>query len=211
MRITKYGHACLFIEEGEAHILIDPGAYSHGFEGLTTVGAIFITHQHSDHLEIGNIRPLLAKNPTAKVYSDEESAVTLSGQGVPTQVVRAGDVFDVAGVQIQAIGTKHALIHVDVPQPANVGYIIAGRFFYPGDNFTNPERPIEILAAPAGAPWLKVGEVVDYIRLLKPKIAIPVHDAVLAIPEMNYGLMTRLTQKQGIEVRVVSNGESIEV
>ena len=119
--------------------------------------------------------------------------------------------IDVAGVQIQAIGTKHALIHVDVPQPANVGYIIAGRFFYPGDNFTNPERPIEILAAPAGAPWLKVGEVVDYIRLLKPKIAIPVHDAVLAIPEMNYGLMTRLTQKQGIEVRVVSNGESIEV
>lgn len=34
MKITKFGHACLLIEEADARILIGPGTYSSGSEDL---------------------------------------------------------------------------------------------------------------------------------------------------------------------------------
>jgi hypothetical protein len=33
---------------------------------------------------------------------------------------------------------------------------------------------------PAGAPWLKVSEPIDYLRAVRPKVAVPVHDQVLS-------------------------------
>lgn len=211
MRITKYGHACLLIEEGKAKFLIDPGAFSKGFEGVTGLSAVLITHQHADHLVAENIKALLAANPEAKVLADEGSVMVLSEAGVMAYAVHEGDEQTIAGVKVAVFGKDHAVIHPDIPGIPDVGYMIAERFFYPGDSYTVPGRPVEVLAAPAGAPWLKLSEAVDYVRAVKPKVAIPVHDAVLAMPEMNYGLMKRLTADTGIEVRVVENGQTTEV
>ncbi|MDB5178910.1 MAG: fold metallo-hydrolase [Patescibacteria group bacterium] len=211
MRITKYGHACLLIEEGKAKFLIDPGAFSKGFEGVTGLSAVMITHQHADHLVAENIKALLAANPEAKVLADEGSVMVLSEAGVMAHAMHEGDEQTIAGVKVAVFGKDHAEIHPDIPGIPDVGYMIAERFFYPGDSYMVPGRPVEVLAAPAGAPWLKVSEAVDYVRAVKPKVAIPVHDAVLAMPEMNYGLMKRLTADAGIEVRVVENGQTTEV
>jgi L-ascorbate metabolism protein UlaG (beta-lactamase superfamily) len=210
MRITKFGHACLLIEEGEARLLIDPGAFSSGFEQLDKLDAILITHQHQDHYLPENIKALMERNPAAMVYADEGSAELIAKQGLSVQAVHDGDEVNVAGVKVEVYGAGHAVIHSDLPLiPANVGYRIAERFFYPGDNFTVPPAPVEVLAAPAGAPWLKVSELVDYVRTVKPKVAIPVHDAVLAMPEMHVGILARLNPE--VEVRTVANGQSTEV
>ena len=49
MKITKYGHSCLRVVDGSANILIDPGTFSTGFEGLTDLTAV-----HSgDQLDLG--------------------------------------------------------------------------------------------------------------------------------------------------------------
>jgi L-ascorbate metabolism protein UlaG (beta-lactamase superfamily) len=125
--------------------------------------------------------------------------------------VHAGEEFEVNGVKVGIYGSNHAVIHPSIPGIENVGYLIAGRFFYPGDNFTDPGVPVEILALPIGAPWLKVSEVIDYVMAVRPKIAIPVHDAVLAMPAMNAGIVERFAQPQGIEVRMVENGTTTEV
>lgn len=34
MRLTKFGHSCLLVEEGGARVLLDPGSFSEGFEEL---------------------------------------------------------------------------------------------------------------------------------------------------------------------------------
>jgi L-ascorbate metabolism protein UlaG (beta-lactamase superfamily) len=211
MRITKFGHACLLIEDGSARLLIDPGTFSSGFEDLEGLDAILITHQHQDHCLPENIKALVDRNKDTVVYADEGSAGILSEHGVAVRAVHEGESWEVAGVSVAAVGRDHAVIHPDIPGIPNVGYLIADRFFYPGDAYTNPGRPVEVLAVPAGAPWLKIAEAVDYVRQVKPKVAIPVHDAVLAMPDMPASIMKRLTDGRGIEIRVVANSQSTEV
>jgi L-ascorbate metabolism protein UlaG (beta-lactamase superfamily) len=212
MRITKLGHACLFIEEGEARILIDPGVFSRGYEGLREIDAVLITHQHEDHASLEALAKVRQNTPGVPMYGDEGTVRVMAEKGdIAITAVHAGEEFEVAGVKIAIYGSNHAVIHPAIPGIENVGYMIAGRFFYPGDNFTNPGVPVEVLALPIGAPWLKVSEVIDYVVAVRPKIAIPVHDAVLAMPAMHAGIVGRFTQPQGIEVRVVENGSTVEV
>ncbi len=163
MKISKFGHACLLLEEGEASILIDPGSYSKGFEDLENLDGVLITHQHADHLVADTLLGLAQKNSGLKVFCD------------------------------------------------NVGYLVANKFFYPGDNFILPEEPVEILALPIGAPWLKISEVIAYVMQVRPKVAIPVHDAVLAVLPMNVGLVEPVAATAGIEVRVVADGSFTEI
>ena len=90
-----------------------------------------------------------------------------------------GEERDVGGVSVRVAGRDHAVIHPDIPVVPNVGYLVGGRLFHPDDAFTPPGQPVEVLAVPAGAPWLKVSEPIDYLRAVHPKVAVPVHDQVL--------------------------------
>lgn len=211
MRISKFGHACLLVEDGEARILLDPGAYSSGFEGLTGLNAVLITHQHPDHMVLENLQALTKTNPGLKVFCDEGSFQKLDGQGLDVHAVHAGEEFEVGGVNVKVIGTDHAVIHPTMPGIPNVGYLFAKKFFVPGDNFTLPGEPVDVLGLPLGAPWLKLSETIDYVLAVHPEVAIPIHDAVLAMPEMNQSIVERFTEPAGVELRVVPNGQSTEV
>ena len=184
MRITRYGHSCLFVEEGDARVLLDPGAFSAGFEQLRGLTAVLVTHSHPDHLDRGRLEPLLADNPDARLHVDEGSAEQLTG--LDAVVVRSGDVLDV-GVEVRVHGAQHAVIHEDIPRIPNVGYLVGGRFFTPGDALTTPDADVEVLGLPTAAPWLKLSEAVGLLRSVAPRRAFPVHDAVLAHPEIWYG------------------------
>jgi hypothetical protein len=122
-----------------------------------------------------------------------------------------GETFDVAGVSVQVIGTDHAVIHPTIPGIPNVGYLIAGHFFYPGDNFTLPGVPVQVLAVPTCAPWMKVSEAIDYMLAVDSEVVIPVHDALLALPDSYYSHLRRFAEPAGMEFRVVANGTSTEV
>jgi L-ascorbate metabolism protein UlaG (beta-lactamase superfamily) len=211
MKITKYGHACLLIEEEGARLLIDPGSFSKGFEELRDLDAILITHAHADHMTVDTVKTLVKQNPQASVYADEASAEQLSKAGVNVQAMHHGDALKVGDVSVEVIGSDHAVIHADLPSAPNVGYLVAERFFYPGDALTEPGRPVEVLAAPSVAPWMSVAEAIDYVRAVRPTVAIPVHDAITTAPDLYAGLLDRLTKEHGVEVRVVPNGESTEV
>ncbi len=211
MRITKYGHSCLLIEEGEARILIDPGRFSSGFENLAGLDAIFITQQHQDHLIPENISGLLAKNPLAKVYADEQSATILGQQGTTVQAVHESDQFEVAGVAVEVFGRDHAVLHPQIPVIRNVGYLVAGRLFHPGDSHTVPGKPVEILALPLVAPWSNIEQTIDYALELKPKLMVPIHDAITDMPGIYEGLLESLVAPAGIKYRLLRAGESLEL
>ena len=189
MQITRYGHSCLLVEDGDARVLLDPGAFSKGFEQLRGLTAVLITHQHFDHLDADRLRPLLEENPDARLYVDEGTGPQLAD--LPHTLVAAGDVLDV-GVRVDVLGSQHAVIHEDLPRIPNVGYLVAERFFTPGDALTVPEAEVEILGLPTAAPWLKLSEAVELFRAVRPRRAFPVHDAVLATPQIWYSMFDGL-------------------
>jgi L-ascorbate metabolism protein UlaG (beta-lactamase superfamily) len=180
MRLTKFGHSCLLVEEGRAKVLLDPGSFSEGFEALEGLTAVCLTHQHIDHLDTGRLRLLLDRNPGVRLVSDEGSAEGLGQAGADVEVVHDGDELDLDGLRVAVRGRDHAVVHPDVPVVPNVGYLVGGRLFHPGDALTEPGGPVELLAVPAGAPWLKLADAVDYLRRVGPRVAVPVHEKVLS-------------------------------
>jgi L-ascorbate metabolism protein UlaG (beta-lactamase superfamily) len=209
VRLQKFGHACLLIEDDDARVLIDPGSFSSGFEELTGLSAIFITHQHADHIDVARLPAVLQANPHAVLHCDEGTAAELRKQGIEPRVVHDGDRLDV-GMQVRVIGRQHAVVHPDVPRIPNVGYLIAERLFHPGDALTEPDDDIEILALPTAAPWLKAAEAVDYLRRVQPRIAVPIHEAVLAKPQMHYSLFERLSP-DATQLRILDNEGVVEL
>ena len=189
VRITRYGHSCLLVEEAGARLLLDPGIFSSGFEELTGLTGVLITHQHPDHLDGNRLRRLLDANPEARLHCDEGSADGLAD--LPRTVVHAGDRLDL-GTPVDVVGSRHAVIHPDLPVIPNVGYLVAERFFTPGDALTVPEADVEVLGLPTAAPWLKLSEAVDLLRAVAPRRPFPVHDAVLAQPQIWYGMFESL-------------------
>lgn len=191
MKITKYGHSCLHVVDGSASVLIDPGTFSAGFEVLTNLTAVLVTHQHPDHLDRDRLPAVLAANPDAGVYADEGSARLLAEAGVDATAVHAGGRLDV-GTAVEVVGRDHAVIHADIPVIPNVGYLIGGRLLHPGDSLAVPEQDVEILAVPASAPWMAVKEAVEFYRAVDPAIAFPIHEKLMANPAMVYSLLSRL-------------------
>jgi L-ascorbate metabolism protein UlaG (beta-lactamase superfamily) len=209
VRITKLRHSCLFIEEADARVLLDPGTFSSGFEQLTGLTGVLVTHQHPDHVDIDRLRPLLSANPDARVFTDEATAGQLSNAGIDASTVREGDTLDV-GVEVRVFGRNHATIHPDIPVVPNVGYLVGGRLFHPGDSFTVPPVDVEILALPTSAPWLKLAESVDYLRAVAPRIAVPIHEAHLVSTQLYYGRFIEFAPT-GTEVRVLDDAGPLDV
>lgn len=204
MRLTKYAHSCVLIEDDGARVLIDPGNLTRGFDELTGLTGILVTHQHPDHVDVDRLGPLLERNPDAAIYADEGTADILADHGINASAARQGDRFDV-GMEITVHGVDHAVIHPEIPLVPNVGYLVGGRFFHPGDSFTVPDLPVDVLGLPTAAPWLKLSEAVEFLRAVSPRVAIPIHEALLARPAVFYGHYQRLAPEK-TEVTLLEPG-----
>ena len=212
MRLTKFGHSCLLVEEQDTRMLLDPGMLSDGFEELQGLTAVLYTHQHADHLDPERVRALLDRNPGAWVVCDEGSADALHDAGAEVEVVHDGAELDIGGVEVRVFGRDHAVIHPDIPVIPNVGYLVAGRLFHPGDAFTLPDQPVEVLAVPTAAPWLKASEAIDYLRELHPSVAVPVHEKLLsAIGTTLYYRQLEQLGGEGTTLQVLDDGKPVDL
>ncbi len=211
MTITKLGHCCLLIKEGALTILTDPGTYSTAQDGLTGIDVILITHEHADHFHVESLKKVLVNNPSAKIYTVKGVAVLLDKEGISYELLEHGQSVTENGVTIEGFGQLHADMYPGWPRVDNCGYMIAGRLFYPGDAFTNPNRPVEFLALPVAGPWMKLSEAIDYAKDLKPKMAFPVHDGILKTPGMVHRLPAKFLSEAGIDWKAMLEGDQIDV
>ena len=178
MELLKHGHACVVIAEDDRRIVIDPGVFTDP-GALTGADAVLITHEHPDHFEPGRLRAALDADPALEVWTNRSVAGALEGLGSRVHVVGHGDAVEVAGVEVQVHGEHHAVIHPDVPVVGNVGFLVAGQVFHPGDALTVPGEPVGTLLLPVHAPWSKVAEVIDYVRAVRADQAFAIHDGLL--------------------------------
>lgn len=209
MKITKFGHSCLLIEEGDAKILIDPGNWS-VIPDLEKLDAILITHNHQDHVAIPTIKKLAELNPRARIFGNMEVVEALAVEDIQVDRLEDGEQAVIQNVIIEGVGKDHALIHKSVPLAKNTGYFIANKFFYPGDALTIPDRPVAILAFPAMAPWMTIGNSIDYALAMKPKVAFPVHDSLLKTGGLYHFFHEKFFKDVGTEWVVLEDGKAKE-
>lgn len=212
MKVTKYTHACIVIEESGQKIVIDPGSWTADLPDITDVAAIVITHNHMDHFNADHLAAIANTNPGVRILGTQEVAESLAAPHVTAAT--AGQTVTVGNFNLEFFGGKHAQIHPTIPAIQNVGVLVNDTFYYGGDSFAVPtDRSITALAIPVSAPWLKMAEVIDYYNTIKPHICIPTHNALLS--EIGQGLadtfLQGLADKAEATYTSLKPGQTVEV
>jgi L-ascorbate metabolism protein UlaG (beta-lactamase superfamily) len=211
MRITKREHACLVLEQEKATLVIDPGHFTAPFR-VPGLVAIVVTHEHGDHVTRENLDRLLT-DAQGPVELFAPAGVAAAHPDYHWQIVDGGDVRAAGPFSLAFSGSRHAMIHRSIAIVDNVGVFVNETVYYPGDSFTVPTREVPVLAVPSSAPWLKIGEVMDYLEAVKPRLAFPTHEKVNSDTgnAMANARITSVVEGHGGRVIVLQPGESLDV
>jgi len=198
VRLVKYTHACVRLEDDGRILVIDPGEFTepHAIEGAHDV---LVTHEHYDHIDVRRLTEAAAADPSLTVYAPASVAGQLTDFPGRVTTVEPGDTFTAADFAVRAVGGSHAEIYEGLPGCPNVGYAL----------FV-PDVAVEVLLVPASAPWLKLAEALDFMRAVKPARAYPIHDAMLSeIGQM--GMDRWMGAKGNTEFARIPVGESVSL
>lgn len=208
MKITKYLHSCLLVEEQGKIFLIDPGNYSVENEALTIeklnhVDYLLITHEHPDHMYLPFIKELTKKFQNIQTFSNNSVKQLLEKENITVQT-ESTDIIKLSPVPHEKIWMGQS--------PQNCLIAINNQFADPGDSLTfSTSAPI--IALPITAPWGSTTWAVETALKIKPKIIIPIHDYQWK-EEFKKGIYERLEQyfeQLGISFKKMETGISVEV
>ncbi|HNA99032.1 MAG TPA: MBL fold metallo-hydrolase [Marmoricola sp.] len=213
MRLTKFGHACIRVESGDAVIVIDPGVFTEP-EAVADATDILITHEHPDHWSSEHLLACDARIFTIQAVADQ-IAQSASEAVDRLQVVSPGDRIH-AGVPVQVIGEKHAIIYRQLPHFDNSGFLLdldGRKLFHPGDALTVPDQPIDLLCLPVSAPWLKISECIDYARAVAAPRSVAIHDMIYSQPALDIaaGHLSRFLEPDGLSYERIEQGQDFAI
>ncbi|MHA7262632.1 MBL fold metallo-hydrolase [Arthrobacter sp. TMN-37] len=219
MRLTKYTHSCVRLEQDGSALVIDPGTFSEVEEALQGALAVLITHEHPDHLDVDRVAAVMAADPGLPLWAPAAAAARVRerlGPGAEgrVHVSEPGTDFTAAGFRVRTFGGQHALIHPHVPMIANVGYLIEDTVYHPGDSFIVPDAvPVKTLLVPVHAPWSKTAEVIDFIASVRAEKAYPIHDSLLTGAGIGLveSLLARFGGSAGSRYEHLSPGQAVEL
>ena len=212
MRLTKYTHACVRLDDGDRRLLVDPGIWTEpaAYEGVTDV---LVTHEHADHFDVAHLASLLTAGELRifgpaglRAAAEEDGAPALAAVVRP---VAPGDTFTAAGFAVRAVGGAHAETYDGLPGCENVGFLVEG-VYHPGDSYFVPAEPVETLLVPASGPWTKLVEALDFTRAVAPARAVPIHDAMFS-DRGNGNFDGWLAEKGGTAYARVAVGGSVTI
>jgi len=182
LKITFIGHATLMLDFGGKVIHIDPVGQYADYSKLPKADMIFITHEHSDHLDVKAIETI--RKDTTILIMNEACAEKVKG-GI---VLKNGDRKTIEGLEIDAV-PAYNIVHMrseGVPfhkKGAGNGYIIKfsdKKIYIAGDTENIPEmkrlKKIDIAFLPMNLPYTMTPEMVaDAAKAFKPEVLYPYH------------------------------------
>lgn len=208
MKITKYVHSCLLIEEQEKTILIDPGNYTYEakifpLQTLSKLDYILITHEHPDHCSLPLIKEILNKFTDTIVITNSSTVDKLQKEDIE------------ATIETPEFITTEQIPHEDVVTsvpPENTQFTLFDTFTDPGDSYhINNTAPI--FALPIQAPWGSFASALKLAEALSPKYIIPIHDWHWKdeVRKVMYNRAADYLKQTDIEFRSLETGETIEL
>jgi L-ascorbate metabolism protein UlaG (beta-lactamase superfamily) len=200
MQLTKFTHACVRLDDGDRTLVIDPGVFSEVEQALDGADAVLITHEHPDHIDADKVRAALRADSRLQLFAPSSVADGLAEFGEQVVAVAPGDKFQAAGFGVTGQGGQHAVIHPAIPVIANVGYLVEGGVYHPGDSFFVPSDPVSTLLLPSNAPWSKASEVIDFAISVRAPRAFQIHDSLVTpvYAGMVEGHLGRLAGPHGV-------------
>lgn len=211
MRLTKLEHSGIILEKDGKKLVFDPVQFADTLPEITNVVGIIITHVHGDHLQPERINDILESNPNAQVFAPADAASLL-----PNATFVAGDdEVDLEGFNLKFFGKDHASIFAGKVPCENIGVVVDDILTNPGDSFDLLEigGSVKALLVPEVAPWAKISETIEFIKIAHPEIVIPVHNGLLS--EMGRNIYDNLLRgacaELPAEFAALNIGESISI
>jgi L-ascorbate metabolism protein UlaG (beta-lactamase superfamily) len=198
-RIAFLGHATILIEVGGVRLLTDPllrARVAHLRRQTAPVDlsvsarpdAVLISHLHHDHLDLASLRLLGSDTP---LLVPAGAGAWLRRRGFTTVAeMRVGEVASVGAVAITAMEARHdGRRHPGGPRAESLGYLVDGRreVYFAGDTelfegMREGPQQLDVALLPVAGWGPKLGpghmdplDAARAVRLLKPRVAIPVH------------------------------------
>ena len=211
MKITKLNHATLVVESNGKHLIIDPGNRTQLPPGVKA-DVVVITHEHPDHWTPENLTELKTRNTELTIFA--LPSVAKLAPEVEIVEIAPGESVAASGFELKFFGGLHEIIHRSIPQITNVGVLVNNSLYYPGDSYAVPKNfDVEVLAAPIGAPWLRISDAMDFVLAVKAKHAFGTHDDPLSQFGLGMGRerLRWATEQNGGTFYEIDPGDSIEI
>lgn len=177
MRLTKFGHACVVVEQSGQKLVIDPGEYTHLPEDLASIIAVVVTHNHPDHIDPSNLAKIVSRNPNVRIYSLSEVLEGIDSSIEKIAISGAQDI-EVGNFNLQFKEIDHAVVYGSSPC-RNLTVRVNDYFYHPGDSYEPVTTKTEIVGVPMSGPWSKTAEAIDFALKCDAKIFIPIHNGHL--------------------------------
>jgi L-ascorbate metabolism protein UlaG (beta-lactamase superfamily) len=182
LEITFIGHGTLMFKFNGKIIHIDPFSKLADYGKLPKADAIFITHQHGDHLDPAALQQI--RTDSTIVILTEICAKQVEGG----TIMKNGDVREVMGVKVEAVPAYNLIHKRDNgeffhPKGEGNGYIFTfgnKRIYVAGDTENTPEmkslKNIDYAFLPMNLPYTMTPEMVaNAVKAFRPKVLFPYH------------------------------------
>lgn len=199
--------------------MFDPGNFTFA-EGIITpdtfadVNSIIITHIHPDHLDIENLKKIVALS-NATVYTNREVGAAIQPSGINYILIEEG-IFNIGPFKLEAIPVLHEPL-LDSPIPQMTGFIINDKVLHPVDSMEpklTAYEHIELLIMVTMAPFANELKIADFGDKVKPKKILPVHDgfAKAFFVKQRFENYRKHFAKSGIKfIEIYNPGDSITI
>jgi L-ascorbate metabolism protein UlaG (beta-lactamase superfamily) len=142
---------------------------------------VFISHSHSDHTN--NTVLARIRKPGTMVFTSVENCTRVDGIGLEPGKSRQVDDLKVTACHAYNIVRMRAPGAPFHPRGFGVGWLIETgslRLYHPGDTELIPEMnhlgPVDVMFVPvSGIYVMDVEEAANAVKLIRPKLAIPMH------------------------------------
>jgi len=194
LSLTWLGHSTVMLEAAGVRLLTDPLLRSRvmhlrrvapppaALDG--ELDAVLISHVHHDHLDFGSLRQLRVKRFVVPYGAGR----LLARRGLgPVVELDEGDELPLNGITVRATHAAHPARRW-VSASASLGYVVSTptRVYFAGDTdlFDGMRRlaPLDIALLPVAGWGPRVGrghldprQAAEALRLLQPRVAIPIH------------------------------------